>query len=49
MGHVSALRETSVLFAAIIGALVLNERFGLLGIVPAFIIALGIVIMQIEG
>ena len=49
MGHVSALRETPVLFAAIIEALVLKERFGLLRIVPAFIIALGVVIMQIGG
>jgi drug/metabolite transporter (DMT)-like permease len=47
MASVSALRETSVIFAAIIGALVLKERLGGLRIAAAILVALGIVLMRI--
>ena len=47
MASVSALRETSVIFAAIIAAVVLKERVGRLRIVAAVLVALGIVLMRI--
>ena len=43
----SALRETSVIFAAFIGAFVLKERLGRLRIAAAILVALGIVLMRI--
>ena len=45
MASVSALRETSVIFAAFIGAFVLKERVGFLRIAAAVLVALGIVLM----
>jgi drug/metabolite transporter (DMT)-like permease len=45
MGTVAALRETSVLFAALIGVLVLRERLGQLRVVAAACITLGIVLI----
>lgn len=47
MASVSALRETSVIFAAFIGAVVLKERVGALRIAAAVLVALGIVLMRI--
>ncbi len=47
MASVSALRETSVIFAAFIGAFVLKERVGALRIAAAILVALGIVLMRI--
>jgi drug/metabolite transporter (DMT)-like permease len=47
MASVSALRETSVIFAAFIGAVVLKERVGALRIVAAVLVALGIVLMRL--
>jgi len=47
MASVSALRETSVIFAALIGALVLKERVGALRISAAILVALGIVLMRV--
>ena len=47
MASVSALRETSVIFAAFIGALVLKERVGPLRIAAALLVAAGIVIMRV--
>ena len=47
MASVSALRETSVIFAAIIGAIVLKERVGGLRIAAVILVALGIVLMRI--
>jgi len=47
MASVSALRETSVIFAAIIGVVVLKERVGALRIAAAILVALGIVLMRI--
>ena len=49
MAHVSALRETSVLFAAVIGSLILKEGFGAARIISALIITAGIVVLQISG
>jgi len=47
MASVSALRETSVIFAAFIGAVMLKERVGALRIVAAILVALGIVLMRV--
>jgi drug/metabolite transporter (DMT)-like permease len=49
MAHVSALRETSVLFAALIGVVFLGEPFGRLRIVSAALIVAGVVLLQISG
>ncbi len=46
MASVSALRETSVIFAAFIGAFVLKERVGALRVAAAILVALGIVLMR---
>ena len=48
MAIVSALREVSVILAAIIGTLVLKESFGKFRLVAAFIITTGIVIMNLS-
>ena len=47
MASVSALRETSVIFAAFLGAIVLKERVGWLRISAAVLVASGIVLMRI--
>ena len=47
MAAVSALRETSVIFAAAIGSLVLKERFGARRVVAAALVAAGIVLMRV--
>ncbi|MSO91851.1 MAG: EamA family transporter [Rhodospirillales bacterium] len=49
MGHVAALRETSVLFGALIGALRFNEPFGPKRIAAAAAIMAGLVLLQIGG
>jgi len=49
MAHVSALRETSVLFAAVIGAVVLKEGFGKYRILAAAVIGAGVILMQVGG
>jgi drug/metabolite transporter (DMT)-like permease len=46
MAQVAALRETGVIFAAIIGALFLREPFGRRRILAAVIVAAGIVLLQ---
>ncbi|MBZ0333991.1 EamA family transporter [Marinobacter sp. AL4B] len=46
MTYVSALRETSVIIAALIGARYLNEPFGGRRIVSACLVALGVVMLQ---
>ena len=48
MAHVSALRETSVLFAALIGAAMLKEPFGIRRAAAAAVIASGVVLLQIQ-
>ena len=47
MAAVSALRETSVIFAALIGTIVLKERFGALRISAAAAVAAGVVLMNL--
>jgi drug/metabolite transporter (DMT)-like permease len=47
MASVSALRETSVIFAAFIGAVVLKEPVGARRIAAAILVAMGIVLMRI--
>jgi drug/metabolite transporter (DMT)-like permease len=47
--RVSALRETSVVFAALMGALFLGEGFGSRRIVAALVLAAGLVAMQFGG
>ena len=47
MAAVSALRETSVIFAAAIGTLILKERFGARRIAAAALVASGIVLMRV--
>lgn len=49
MAHVAALRETSVIFAALIGALVLKEPLGVKRILAATVIASGIILVVISG
>ena len=49
MASVAALRETSVIFAAVIGALFLQEPFGRLRIGAAVLIAVGIVLLNTGG
>jgi drug/metabolite transporter (DMT)-like permease len=46
IAHVAAVRESSVLFAAAMGALLLGEPFGRLRIVAATVIVAGLVLMN---
>ncbi|HUO44203.1 MAG TPA: DMT family transporter [Burkholderiales bacterium] len=46
MAAIAALRETSVIFAAAIGALVLGEPFGRRRIIAACIVAAGVILLQ---
>ena len=47
--RVSALRETSVVFAALMGTVLLKEGFGLRRVVAALALAAGLVAMQFGG
>jgi drug/metabolite transporter (DMT)-like permease len=49
MAVVSSLRETSVIFAAIIGAVFLREPFGAARIRAALLIAAGVIVMRVLG
>jgi drug/metabolite transporter (DMT)-like permease len=46
---VSALRETSVVFAALMGSLFLGESFGRRRLAAALVLAVGLVLMQFAG
>lgn len=46
MAYVSALRETSVIFAALIGSVILRESFGPRRVVAATLVAVGLVAMH---
>lgn len=48
MAHVAALRETSVLFAALIGTFLLGERMGYRRIAAALCIVVGLVLMNFK-
>ena len=47
--HVSALRETSVVIAALIGALVLGEPFGARRVAAAVVVSAGIALLYLAG
>ena len=49
MAHVSAMRETSVVFAALIGVFALGESFGLRRIIAALMVTAGLIMMQFFG
>ena len=49
MGMVSSLRETSVIFAALIGSLLFHEPFGRQRIFAAVIVCLGVVLIKLIG
>ena len=49
IAYVAALRETSVLFAALIGTLVLGEPFGRRRTAAAALIAAGLIVLQVAG
>jgi drug/metabolite transporter (DMT)-like permease len=49
MAYVVAMRETSVLFVAIIGSLILKETFGKVRIISAVVIVIGLVTLQLSG
>lgn len=49
IAYVAALRETSVLFAALIATLALREPFGRRRIIAAGVIAAGLAVLQIAG
>ena len=48
MAQVAALRETSVIFAALIGTVVLREPFGRLRVLAAVLVAGGIVLLHLS-
>jgi len=47
MANVAALRETSVLFAALIGTLLLGEKFGAARVMAAMVIVAGLLLMNL--
>jgi drug/metabolite transporter (DMT)-like permease len=47
MANVAAVRETSVLFAALIGTLLLGEKFGAKRVVAALVIVAGLLLMNL--
>jgi uncharacterized membrane protein len=47
--QVVALRETSVIFGAIIGAYVLKEGLGPRRIMSAALVAIGVILLQLYG
>ena len=47
MAPVAALRETSVIFAALFGSVLLREPFGRLRVAAAALVAAGVVLLQI--
>ena len=49
LAHVSAMRETSVVFAALIGTFILGESFGLRRVISAAMVACGLAVMQLFG
>jgi drug/metabolite transporter (DMT)-like permease len=49
MAHVSALRETSVILAALIGTLFMGEPFGRRRILAAALVAGGNALLHISG
>ena len=48
MAHVSAMRETSVIIAALIGTQLLGESFGKRRILAAMVVAIGVVLITLQ-
>jgi drug/metabolite transporter (DMT)-like permease len=48
MAAVSALRETSVIIAALIGTRLLHEPFGTRRVLAASLVAVGVVLLQVS-
>jgi len=48
MAHVTALRETSSLFGALIGAYVLKETFGARRVAAAAVMVAGLLLMNLR-
>ena len=48
IAHVAALRETSVIFAAVIGAKLLHEPLGARRIAAACVVAIGMMLMRLH-
>jgi drug/metabolite transporter (DMT)-like permease len=48
MAHVTALRETSALFGALIGAFILKESFGARRIAAAAVMVAGLLMMNLR-
>ncbi|MFT5113585.1 MAG: drug/metabolite transporter (DMT)-like permease [Parasphingorhabdus sp.] len=46
MGMISALRETSVIIAALIGVIILKERFTLIRVASVLMVAAGVILMH---
>lgn len=47
LASVAALRETSIVFGAVIGTLFLKERFGGVRVVSAVVVTAGIVLLNL--
>ena len=48
VAHVAALRETSVIFGALIGVLLLGEPFGRRRVTASALIAAGVILLKIS-
>ena len=48
MAHVAAIRETSVLFATLMGTFLLGERFGPRRVVAAALLVIGLLTMNLK-
>jgi drug/metabolite transporter (DMT)-like permease len=49
IGAVAAVRESSVLFATVIGAVALREKFGWTRWIAAFLVVSGLVLVKFGG
>jgi uncharacterized membrane protein len=49
VASVAALRETSVLFAAVLGTLLLKERFGWQRAIGTVVIVIGVMALRVGG
>jgi len=49
MGLVSSLRETSVIFAALIGSFLFREPFGRQRVIAAILVCCGVVLIKLLG
>ena len=49
MGMVVALRETSVVFAALISMVLLREGFGIKRLAAAIVVAAGVMLLKLAG